>query len=104
MRKRGFVTAAAVFCAAMLVFVGDASATKVNIKQKCDYNCLKTACANVGGRFGGSAENGYVCWNDAKGTTVACQNSKCTGTVPRTVTGVQPNIHGILTGAGSLAR
>jgi hypothetical protein len=90
-----FVVAGAVLSAAMLAFAGDA-ATKVNIKQKCDYNCLQTACTNVGGRFGGSAANGYVCWNDAKGTTVSCYKSTCTGTVPRTVTGVKQTVRGVL--------
>lgn len=97
-----FVVAAAVLSAAILAFVGAASATKVNIKQKCDYNCLQTACANVGGRFEGSAANGYVCWNDAKGTTVSCYKSQCTGTVPRTVTSVKPNIRGVLRARGGL--
>jgi len=94
--RTNFVIAASVFSAAMLAFVGDASATKVNIKQQCDYNCLKSACAGVGGRFSGSVENGYLCDNDAKGTSVGCYQSKCTGTVPRTVTSVKPNIRGVL--------
>ncbi len=92
-----FVVATAVLSAASLAFVCDASATtKVNIKQKCDYKCLQTACNNVGGRFGGSEANGYVCWNDAKGTSVTCYKSNCTGKVPRTVTSVKPNIRGVL--------
>jgi hypothetical protein len=82
--------------ALLCLLPADASAARISIKQKCDYACLQAACKGVGGRFSGSVENGYVCVNDAKGTSVGCLDSVCHGNVPKRVKGGKGTIGGVL--------
>jgi hypothetical protein len=94
MRAIYFAFLAAAIC---YVMPTNASAERyVNISQRCNYDCLKSACANAGGHFSGDHTN-YQCNNEKKGAYVGCTGTVCHGTVPirgkgnNTITGI---LHG----------
>ena len=78
------VLAVAVTLGAVGFLAQEAAAGEVKIKQKCNSQCLRSACAATGGSFGSGDASSY-CFNNSKGTSVVCSNdgTNCVGWVPR---------------------
>ena len=75
----------------------------VNISQQCNYDCLKSACDKAGGQFNGNHTQ-YWCNNEKKDTSVHCNNSVCSGTVPLRARPGKGGISGILQSGPVAAR
>jgi hypothetical protein len=79
-----YIVAVAVALGAVGLLAQEAAAyQRVEIKQKCNSQCLQRACAANGGDFY-SAGSDNVCWNTSKDITVVCdQKGNCRGYLPR---------------------